>query len=90
MFEQLKNLNNLRKQAAELQKQLEAEKVTATSSDGTVTLTINGSHELLDVKINSELSAINKDQLAGSFKNAYAKAENELKSILAKKFQGMI
>lgn len=90
MFENLKNLNNLRKQAAELQKQLEAEKLTTTSSDGLVTITLNGSHELIDLQINKELSETSRDQLVASFKEAYNKAEGELKSILAKKFQGLI
>lgn len=87
MFGQLKDLYNLRKQAAELQKQLENEKITSTSSDNLVTLTLNGSHDLIDVKINGEGSS---DQLAHSFKDAYNKAQSELKSILAQKFQGMM
>jgi DNA-binding YbaB/EbfC family protein len=90
MFESLKNLNNLRKQAAELQKQLEAEKLTVNSADGLVTITLNGSHELIDLQINKELSETNRDQLVKSFKDAYNKAEKELKTILAKKFQGLI
>jgi DNA-binding protein YbaB len=90
MFDQLKNLNNLRKQAAELQKQLDAEKITTNSSDGLVTLTLNGSHELIELKINSEVSTLNNDQVSRAFKDAYNKAESELKNILARKFQGMI
>jgi DNA-binding YbaB/EbfC family protein len=90
MFESLKNLNNLRKQAAELQKQLEAEKISATSSDGFITVTLNGSHELLDVTINKETSETNKEQFSRSIKDAYSKADAQLKSILAQKFRGMI
>ena len=90
MFDQLRNLNNLRKQAAELQKQLEAEKITTESRNGLITITINGSHELLDVKINKELTETNKDQIADSFKDAFDQAEGKLKSVLAEKFKGMI
>ena len=50
MFGQLKDIYNLRKQAAELQKQMESEKITVNSPDNLITLTINGNHELLDVK----------------------------------------
>ncbi len=87
MFGQLKDLYNLRKQAQELQKQLENEKITASSSDNLVTLTINGSHELIEVKINQDSS---KEQIANAFRDAYNKAQNDLKSILASKFQGML
>jgi|GEM_PF-4540441 DNA-binding protein YbaB len=90
MFDQLKNLNNLRKQAAELQKQLEAEKITASSPDNLITITLNGAHELIDLKINRELSAVNADQLTFAFKDAYNRAESQLKNLLAKKFQGLI
>ncbi|MBX4186705.1 MAG: YbaB/EbfC family nucleoid-associated protein [Candidatus Doudnabacteria bacterium] len=90
MFDQLRDLNNLRKQAAELQKQLAAEKITANSGNGQVTISINGNHELLEVIINSDLSGLDKSQLANSFKDAYNKAADQLKSILASKFRGMI
>jgi DNA-binding protein YbaB len=87
MFGQLKDLYNLRKQAQELQKQLEGEKITASSSDNLVTLTLNGNHELIEVKIND---GSNPDALARAFKDAYNKAQNDLKTLMAQKFQGMM
>ncbi|OGE73892.1 MAG: hypothetical protein A3I07_03485 [Candidatus Doudnabacteria bacterium RIFCSPLOWO2_02_FULL_42_9] len=87
MFGQLKDLYNLQKQAKELQKQLENEKVAVSSSDNSVTITINGNHELLDIQIHNTDS---KEALARAIKEAYAVAEAQLKSILAEKFKGMI
>ncbi len=86
MFGQLKDLYNLRKQAQELQKQMESEKITASSPDNLVTLTLNGNHDLIDVNV----SEGSPEALAKAFKDAYAKAQNDLKSVLAQKFQGMM
>lgn len=90
MLDNLKNLYNLRKQAQELQKQLEAEKINAVSSDGLISLTLNGSHELINFKVNSAVAEVSNDQLEKSFMEAYNKAQNELKNILAQKFQGLL
>jgi DNA-binding YbaB/EbfC family protein len=90
MFDQLKDLYNLRKQAAELQKQLESERISSDSNNGLVTITINGSHQLLDLTINKELAETNKEQLSGAIKDAYNQAAENLKSLLAEKFKGMM
>ena len=90
MLNDLKNLYNLRKQAQELQKRLEAEKITSTSSDGLVSLSLNGSHELVYFKVNGDAKQINTQTLERSFMEAYNKAQNELKNILAQKFQDML
>jgi nucleoid-associated protein EbfC len=90
MFGQLKDLYNLRKQAAELQKQMEAERITAQSGNGLVTITINGSHEVVDFTINKELSETNKEQLSGAIKDAFHQASEKLKSVMADKFKGMM
>ena len=90
MLDQIKDLYKLRKQAQELQKQLEAEKINTMSSDGLVSMTLNGSHELLNFKINSEIGSVSNAQLEKSFMEAYNKAQNELKNVLAQKFQGML
>ena len=87
MFDSLKDLYKLKKEAAELQKQLEAEKISTTSSDGLVNITLNGSHELIDLQITRDAS---KDEIVKAFKEAYNKAQSELKNTLARKFQGMI
>ena len=90
MFEQLRDLNNLSKQANELQKTLEAERITISSANGLVKLTLNGAHELIDLKINSDLANITSETLISAFKQAYNQAQSELKTTLARKFQGLI
>ena len=88
MFDQLKNVYNLRKQAAELKQQLEREKITAASDDGLVTLTLSGSQEILEVKIDPT-QTLTAQALEAAFKNAYRKASDELKNLLSRKFAGM-
>jgi len=85
MFDQLKDLNNLRKQAAELQKQLEAEVFTETA--GSVTLTLNGNQELLEVIVAEQAD---RKTIANDFREAYTRAQKKLKASLASKFQGLI
>ena len=55
-------MNNLLKQAREMQskmssmqKELEANEMTVTGSGGAVTIKINGKQEILDLKINPEI-----------------------------------
>jgi DNA-binding YbaB/EbfC family protein len=88
MFNQIKDLYNLKKQAEELQKQMSQEKITASSSDNLVTITINGNQELLDVKIAPE--NLNSDKLEHAFKDAFSRAQSRLKNTMAEKFKGMI
>ena len=87
MFDQIKNLYNLRKQAEELQKQMGNEKFTGNS--GSVTITINGTQELLDVQITSIQSG-NENALANDFKKAFGSAQDQMKRVMAEKLRGMV
>ncbi len=89
MFGQMKDMYNLRKQAQELQKQLENEKIIGTSKDGLITVTINGNHEILDVKIDSA-KELDRLKLETAFKSAYKAAADELKTTLSRKFADMV
>ena len=88
MFDQIKDLYNLKKQADQLQKQMAQELITAVSSDGMVSVTLNGNQELVDIKItDSELNAAKIEQ---GFKEAFSKAQSQLKNLMAEKFKGML
>jgi DNA-binding protein YbaB len=89
MFGQMKDLYNLQKQAREMKKQLEAEQITGTSDDGQIHITINGSYELVGVKV-EENAQLSPSQIESSIKQAYQQANSELRSILAEKFKGMM
>jgi len=87
MFDNLKNLYAMKKQAEELQRQMAGEKITGTC--GLVTLSINGNQELIDVQIAST-EPVDPSTVASDFKKAFNAAQKEMKNMLAKKFKGMM
>ncbi|HEV8601624.1 MAG TPA: YbaB/EbfC family nucleoid-associated protein [Patescibacteria group bacterium] len=89
MFDQIKDLYNLRKQAQELQKQMATEQVTGNSQDKTFSITINGNHELMSVNISPDIN-LNHPEIEKNIKQAFADAQEKLKALLAQKFQGLI
>lgn len=89
MFDQLKDLYNLRKQAQEMDKQLSAERVEGVSSDGLVRIVINGKHDILEVEI-ADSDHYEKKALAEGFKQAFSKAQASMQKILMEKFKGMM
>ncbi|HEX5429804.1 MAG TPA: YbaB/EbfC family nucleoid-associated protein [Patescibacteria group bacterium] len=89
MFDNLKDLYNLRKQASEMEKQLSAERVEGQSNNGLVRIVINGKHDLLEVQI-ADTPNYDRKTMAESFKEAHAKASGALQKILVEKFKGMI
>jgi DNA-binding protein YbaB len=87
MFDQIKNLYNLKKQAEELQKQMAGEKFTGTA--GVVSLTLNGNQDLIDVQIASSES-LDGQSIARDFQKAFRSAQDQMKRVMADKFKGMI
>jgi DNA-binding protein YbaB len=89
MFGQMKDLYNMQKQAREMKKQLEAEQITGSSKDGAIQLTINGSYDLLSVKVNQD-SQLSPSQIEAGIRQAYEDANSQLKAALMEKFKGMM
>lgn len=87
MFDNLKDMYNLRKEAQEMEKQLKSESVEGQA--GNVRIVINGKHDLLEVQI-IEDSPLDRKDLARNFKEAYAQAQSKLQKILVQKFKGMM
>jgi len=89
MFDQLKDLYKLKKQADEMQKQLANEQVTGQSSNGVVTITMDGTQEVKNVSV-ATTTELNATQMEKDIKEALSDAQNKLKSLLAQKFRGMM
>ena len=87
MFDQIKGLYNLKKQAEALQKQMSAEQITGSSRNGNIHLTLNGNHELLKVDVAENIAP---NEVAKSIKEAYDDASDKLKQMMAEKFKGMM
>jgi DNA-binding protein YbaB len=89
MFGQLKDLYNLQKQAKDMKQQLESEQITGSSKDGQLHVTLNGSYELLNVKV-EESAQLSPTQIEQNIKQAYDDANAKIKNVLMEKFKGMM
>lgn len=92
VLDKLKDLNELRKhgkELKELQGQLAKEQATGTSSDGFVTVTLDGNQNVLSVRIDDALIG-NKVMLEKSVKDAMFRSLDALKKMMASKFSAFL
>jgi DNA-binding protein YbaB len=89
MFNQIKDMYNLRKQAQEMQKQMATESVTGTSADGCILITLNGNQEMTGVKISEDANPT-VPEMERSIMQAYNDAQGKMKKLMMEKFKGMM
>lgn len=88
MFDNLRNLANLRKQASEMKKQLESEVITGEAVHGQIKITMDGSQQVKEVFIDENLlSRDKKEQLENGVKDAFEKANKDLQMMMVRKMQ---
>ena len=88
MFNKLKQIQELRKQAKELQNNLSAETITSKSEQDLVKVTIDGNHKVKNVEIDNNLLKIeSKEKLENGLQDAYNKAVDEVQKMMARKVQ---
>jgi len=88
MFEGLKNLANLRKQASQLKEALAEETAIGTALDGKVQISMNGNQEVKEVKIDSRLlSPENKQNLEQAIKECLTQCITQIQILMMKKMQ---
>jgi len=88
MFNKLKQIQELRKQAKELQNNLSAETITSKSEQDLVKVTIDGNHKVKNVEIDNNLLNIeSKEKLENGLQDAYNKAADEVQKMMARKVQ---
>jgi DNA-binding protein YbaB len=80
MFEQMKQLNDLRKQGQKLKSEME--RIVVEVSEGDVRIKIRGDQEIEEVTVNGE----SRDDL----KKAFNKAVKESQKEVSKKLSGML
>lgn len=88
-FDKLKDMNEMRKQAKELQGALAQEQVIGTSHDGAFKVTMDGNQNLLNVDIADAIVG-DKQSLEKGCREAFTSATDQLKKILATRFSGML
>ncbi len=88
MFEGLKNLANLRKQASQLKETLAKETIIGTALDGKVQIIMNGNQEVKEVKIDPELlNPENKQDLERAIKECLTQCITQIQMLMMKKMQ---
>lgn len=86
MFNKLKELKDLRDQGKKMKEMLDGIVVVGSGKGNGVMVTMNGSHEVLGVQIESSLE---REKIADGFKEAHADAARKLQSELMKKMKDM-
>jgi len=88
-FDKLKDMNEMRKQAAEIQSVLGKETVVGTSNDGHFSVTMDGNQNILKVEVTDEIVG-NKFAIEKASKEAFSKALDGLKKIMVSKLSGLM
>ena len=85
MFNQLKDIYKLQKEAREMQKKMKEVKIIGISDDEDVKVYMNGLQEIDTMEINDELLSVdNKKQLIKEIKGAMKDAQKKLQKELSK------
>ena len=88
MFNKLKQIQELRKQAKELQNNLSEETITSESEGGLIKITVDGNHKIKNIDIDNELLDTEyKEKLENGIKVAYNKATDDVQKMMARKVQ---
>ena len=85
MFNQLKDIYKLQKEAREMQKKMKEVKIVGISDDEDVKIYMNGLQEVDTMEISDELLSVdNKKQLIKEIKGAMKDAQKKLQKELSK------
>jgi len=83
MLDKLKALMETQKKMQEIKRQLDNTVFEIVSSDGLIKLTMSGTQELKDIRIQGEIKEVEKSALEKAFKDAYNRAIKRCQDIAA-------
>lgn len=89
MFDKMKDLNEMRKQAKQMQLMLAQEEVEGKSSGGKIVIVIDGNQEPKNVIVDDSIVG-DRGAIARSIKEALTDVNKKHKKMLQKKFGGMM
>lgn len=89
MFDKLKDIYQLQKQAREMQSKLAAERVEGVSRDGSFRVMLSGNQEVLSVSV-AENANLSRETVERNATEAFADAMTKLKNLLASKMREMM
>ncbi len=89
-LQQAKQLNDLRKQAQQIQKELKDTLIEVTEADGQVKIVFTGEQKIEEVKIDPELLDPSKQQdLENALKSAISQGVSQSQQVAAQKMQAI-
>ncbi|HPT07231.1 MAG TPA: YbaB/EbfC family nucleoid-associated protein [Candidatus Omnitrophota bacterium] len=89
MFDKMKQLMDLQKQMQQMKRELDNTYFDVTSSDNTLTITMNGSQEVRDVVLQRAPQELDKAKLENAIKDAYNRGIKKSQTVAAEKMKGM-
>jgi DNA-binding YbaB/EbfC family protein len=87
MFDKIKNLMDMQKKMQEIKRQLDSATFEIKSSDGLVTIGMNGSQEVQSVSITADAAGLKKDLLERAFKDTFNRAIKRSHELAAQKMK---
>ncbi|MCD6408429.1 YbaB/EbfC family nucleoid-associated protein [bacterium] len=91
IFDSLKQLGQLRQQAAKFQKMLASKIIEVSSPDGEVKLKVNGKMELISIEIVPDiLKPENKVHLERLIKKTFSAAQKEVEKVISSELKSQI
>ncbi len=91
IFDNLKQIGQLKQQAAQFEKILRSKTVEASSPKGEIKISVNGKMELMSVEISPDvLKPENKSYLEKLFKNTFASAQREIEKMISSEMRSQI
>lgn len=89
MFDKMKDIYEMRKQASQLQAALAKETVLGSSGNNAFKVTLDGNQNVMKVEIDDSIIG-DKAQLERSAREAFSRALDALKKLMVSKFSGYL
>jgi DNA-binding protein YbaB len=89
MFDKLKDINEMRKQAKQIEMMLGAEEVTGKSPGEKITITIDGNHKVKSVVVSDSIVG-DRGEVARNIREAFEDVNTKHKKMLQSKFGSMM
>jgi DNA-binding protein YbaB len=89
LFDKMKDINEMRKQAKQIELMLAAEEVTGKSSGGKITIITDGNQKVKSVQVDDSVVG-DRGEIARSIREAFDDLNSKHKKMLQNKFGGMM
>lgn len=91
IFDNLKQIGQLKQQAAQFEKILRSKTVEVSSPKGEIKLSVNGKMELVNIEISPDvLKPENKSYLEKLFKNTFFSAQKEIERMISSEMKSQM